>query len=176
MITPARPDSPWKWKPLLPDRTMPVQSLAVANYWICYTVSAAGHGIQRTLSCQSGCIASIRGLRCELLGAGALNLSQYTGIWGGKWCNSSFDPPAPANAPAKPVCPVLPGYPVPSFTPINIPPISSLDNGTINVSDGNSTIPLELKVRQHAPSASQQARCRSASLTLAAVESSIDHG
>lgn len=95
-------------------------------------------------------------LRVSLLGAGALNLSQYSGIWGGKWCNSSFDPPPPANTPAKPTCPVIPGYPVPSFTPVAIPAISSLDNGTINISNGNSTVPLELKVSTLKASSSDQ--------------------
>ena len=85
-------------------------------------------------------------LRFLLLAAGPLNLSEYSGIWGGKWCNSSFDPPPPANAPAKPACPVIPGYPIPSFTPVTIPAISSLDNGTISIPIGNSTVPLELKV------------------------------
>ena len=31
--------------------------------------------------------------------AAALNLTQYSGIWGGKWCFSIYDPPEPPGAP-----------------------------------------------------------------------------
>ena len=33
----------------------------------------------------------------EFCTAGALNLTQYSGLYGGKWCYSIFDPPPPAG-------------------------------------------------------------------------------
>ena len=39
-------------------------------------------------------MARDRALSCV---AGALNLTQYSGLYGGKWCYSIFDPPPPAG-------------------------------------------------------------------------------
>lgn len=83
----------------------------------------------------------------------------HSGIWGGKWCNSSFDPPAPAGAPPKPDCPKIQGAAVPAFQPVSLPGITSLTNGTITVTAGNQTIPLKFKVRNSLDSLSGHAAC-----------------
>lgn len=80
--------------------------------------------------------------------AGPLNLSQYSGLWGGKWCNSLYDPPAVAGAPPKPDCPVINGTAIPQMKAIVLPPIVTLASGStgINIVSNNLTTPLEIKV------------------------------
>ena len=77
--------------------------------------------------------------------AGALNLSQYTGLWGGKWCSSAFDPPAPANATAKPQCPQLDMAVAPTISPVLLPAIDSLSNGTLGAMRNGTKQPLVIK-------------------------------
>ena len=78
--------------------------------------------------------------------AGALNLSQYTGLWGGKWCASAFDPPAPPNATAKPQCPQLDMAAAPAISPVLLPAIDSLSNGTLGAMRNGTKQPLVIKV------------------------------
>lgn len=83
-------------------------------------------------------------LNCAL--AGALNLPQYTGLWGGKWCQSAFDPPAPANATAKQQCPQLNMAVAPAIKPVLLPAIDSLSNGTLGAMRNGTKQPLVIKV------------------------------
>ena len=80
--------------------------------------------------------------------AGPLNLSQYSGLWGGKWCNSLYDPPAVAGGPPKPDCPVINGTAIPQMKAVVLPPIVTLATGSawINIVSNNQTTPLEIKV------------------------------
>ena len=88
------------------------------------------------------------------------------GIWGGKWCNSSFDPPPLEGAALKRACPAILGVPVPAIQPVKLPAITSLANGTIRVSVANHSVPLSLKARSVAASVRQQPMrlCRAACL------------
>ncbi|KAK9918033.1 hypothetical protein WJX75_000696 [Coccomyxa subellipsoidea] len=75
-----------------------------------------------------------------ITGIGALNLPQYSGIWGGKWCQSDFDPPSLDNV-TKPPCPSVEGAPLPDIHPVFLPPIASLSNGSIFTASGpNGTL------------------------------------
>ncbi|CAL8466352.1 g5888 [Coccomyxa elongata] len=75
-----------------------------------------------------------------ITGIGSLQLSQYSGIWGGKWCQSKFDPPSlDFNTSAKPECPRVNGTPLPDLRPVYLPPIVSLANGSILTVGPNGT-------------------------------------
>ncbi|CAK0782947.1 hypothetical protein CVIRNUC_006142 [Coccomyxa viridis] len=84
-------------------------------------------------------------LQLPLTGIGALNLPQYTGLWGGKWCQSAFDPPAPANATAKQQCPQLNMAVAPAIKPVLLPAIDSLSNGTLGAMRNGTKQPLVIK-------------------------------
>jgi len=45
--------------------------------------------------CMPDINTQVRTMKGLLRGAGALNLTVYSGLYGGKWCFSIYDPPPP---------------------------------------------------------------------------------
>ena len=80
--------------------------------------------------------------------AAQLNLTQYWGVWGGKYCYSAYDPPPPAGRNnTKAPCPVIKQPPLPKIRPVDLPRITQLSSGQIFVG-GADPQPLQIKVTQ----------------------------
>ena len=78
--------------------------------------------------------------------AAQLNLTQYWGVWGGKYCYSAYDPPPPPGKNnTKAPCPAIKQPPVPKIRPVDLPRISQLSGGQIFVG-GASSQPIQIKV------------------------------
>lgn len=75
----------------------------------------------------------------------------YSGIWGGKWCNSTYDPPPIANATQKPQCPDFNSTAVPAIVPVQLPPILELRDGNIFVAGIHSSEPVSLVLKVRGP-------------------------
>ena len=83
--------------------------------------------------------------------AAQLNLTQYWGVWGGKYCYSAYDPPPPPGKnTTKAPCPVIKQPPIPKIRPVDLPRISQLSGGQIFVG-GASLEPIQIKVTQSIP-------------------------
>ena len=81
--------------------------------------------------------------------AAQLNLTQYWGVWGGKYCYSAYDPPPPPGKNiTKAPCPVIKQPPVPKIRPVDLPRIIQLSGGQIFVG-GASPQPIQIKVTQY---------------------------
>lgn len=69
-------------------------------------------------------------MRC----AAQLNLTQYWGVWGGKYCYSAYDPPPPPGINnTKALCPVVTHPAVPPIRPVDLPQITQLADGQMYV-------------------------------------------
>lgn len=78
--------------------------------------------------------------------AAQLNLTQYWGVWGGKYCFSAYDPPPPAGINStKSPCPLVKQPAVPHINPVDLPQISQLADGQIYVG-ADSPQPIQIKV------------------------------
>ncbi len=83
---------------------------------------------------------------CVVRCAAQLNLTQYWGVWGGKYCYSAYDPPPPPGKNnTKAPCPVIKQPPVPKIHPVDLPRITELSGGQILVG-GASPQPIQIKV------------------------------
>ena len=81
--------------------------------------------------------------------AASLNLTDYTGVYGGKWCSSNYDPPPVANQTQKPDCPFFNSTVLPAIVPVQLPPIAELRDGNIFTAATHADpypAPLVLKV------------------------------
>ncbi len=95
---------------------------------------------------KSGQEAEPISLMPDLLPAAQLNLTQYWGVWGGKYCYSAYDPPPPPglNGTKQP-CPVTTQPPIPNIRPVELPQITYLSGGQIYVGV-NRPQPIQIKV------------------------------
>ena len=79
--------------------------------------------------------------------AAQLNLTQYWGVWGGKYCHSAYDPPPPPGKnDTKAPCPIIKQPTVPAICPVDLPRITALSDGQIVVG-GDTPQPIQIKVR-----------------------------
>lgn len=79
--------------------------------------------------------------------AAQLNLTQYWGVWGGKYCHSAYDPPPPPGKNnTKAPCPIIKQPPVPAINPVDLPRITALLDGQ-TVVGGDTPQPIQIKVR-----------------------------
>ena len=79
--------------------------------------------------------------------AASLGLGAYSGVWGGKWCASAYDPPRVANATAKPDCPTFDSIALPAIVPVQLPPIVELRDGIIFAAGVQSADPVPLVIK-----------------------------
>lgn len=78
--------------------------------------------------------------------AAQLNLTQYWGVWGGKYCYSAYDPPPPPGRNnTKAPCPIVKQPPLPNIQPVDLPKITQLSAGQIFVG-GAEPEPIQIKV------------------------------